>query len=898
MTLSDVTLDHNRTLDNSSNSTEGDGGAIYHLGDQLTITNSTISNNVAETGGGIYLGHGTGTLNNVTITQNVATSAVISDLGGGIYAPTGLSISNTIVAGNAGGYSPDCWGNITSGGHNLIGTNSGCQFTSASGDVVGSYKSPVYANLGPLSDNGGSTQTHALLTGSQAIDAGDPATCSPTDQRGISRPQGAVCDIGAFEGSVAQAPSAVVRTYTAHNAIEMPGDLVCDQSSLANCIGDTDAYNAENNILLFYQFVLSKVGRAGLDGNNLPIIATVHFDAAYDNSYWDGTQIVLGDAHGYANAKNVIGHELTHGITQYGSSLFDYYQSGAIDESIADIWGQFFEQANGAPGDWQIGEDVTGLTAFRDMSNPPLHGDPDRMLSPLYDFDQDRSDNGGIHHNSGINNKAAYLMTVGGTFNKKKVTALGADKTLAIYYEVQMNLLTSGADYLDLYNALYQGCLDLVGGSQGITTGDCQQVRNATDAVQMNLSPKSTYNPEVSYCPAGMTKMPSDLFYDGFENGLGNWTLGTNTGNQRWSDTTFYSSAGEYSLYGSDYDPQSGDQSQTSDTFAAMANGVSVPSGSTPYLYFMQAFGFEYDGHGNYDGGVLEYSTDDGTTWNDAKPLFNAGVNYGGKLYTITNLPDYLYYNNPLHGRFAFVKDSHGYISSRYKLTSLAGKTVKFRFRLGTDILGYGDLGWNVDDVRIYTCVPAASVPVLSLPVRGSLITNYQPTLNWKDATPADVRYQLQVAKNNTFASPLVDTSSLTLSIYPFTSSLDPNTTYYWHVRAFNIAGSASAWSATWSFNTAPLPPILSSPADGTHNRNLRPTFTWSDPNSPGVTGYTIQISKDSGFASILIANTSSATSFTPSAGLPIATKLYWRVRVNGPNGSSFWSPYRSYTTH
>ena len=81
---------------------------------------------------------------------------------------------------------------------------------------------------------------------------------------------------------------------------------------------------------------------------------------------------------------------------------------------------------------------------------------------------KDATDSGGVHTNSGINNKAAYLMVDGGSFNGKTVTAIGADKTLAIYYEVQTNLLTSGADYADLYNALYQGCLNLVGGSSGI----------------------------------------------------------------------------------------------------------------------------------------------------------------------------------------------------------------------------------------------------------------------------------------------------------------------------------------------------------------------------------------------------------------------------------------------
>src|SRR6185369_9231577 len=108
-------------------------------------------------------------------------------------------------------------------------------------------------------------------------------------------------------------------------------------------------------------------------------------------------------------------------------------------------------------------------------------------------------------------------------FNGKTVTALGTNKTLAIYYEVQTNLLTSGADYADLYNALYQGCLNLVGGAAGIVSGDCQQVRNATDAVEMNLQPVTNFNTNAPLCGAGLISNYS--FTDDLESGTSNWTI-------------------------------------------------------------------------------------------------------------------------------------------------------------------------------------------------------------------------------------------------------------------------------------------------------------------------------------------------------------------------------------
>src|ERR1700690_822657 len=526
----------------------------------------------------------------------------------------------------------------------------------------------------------------------------------------------------------------IIGTYTMNgneysSTTPLPGQEVCASDGCPSTT-DPDTLSAQKyatDTSLYYYFHML---RNGLDDYGEGFSTSVHYGNDFYDSFWDESDPVAVFGDGFPAALDVVAHELTHGVTEYGSNLYDYYQSGAIDESLSDIFGEVIDRSYNGEDNWQIGEWLP-KGAIRSLSNPPAFKDPDKMTSRYYDFDTDRSDCGGVHHNSGINNKAAYLMMVGGTFNGKTVTALGTDKTLAIYYEVQMNLLTSGANYLDLYNALYQGCLDLVG-TKGIGTADCQQVRNATDAVQMSFSPSPSYIPSASYCPTGMTQPVNDIFYDGFENGLGNWNLRANTGNQRWSISNMYASSGLNSLYGSDYDPTAGDQNQTSDTFAAMASSVSLPVGSTPYLYFKQAFGFEYYGSQNYDGGVLEYSLDNGTTWKDAKAFFSAGQNYGGTIFTDTTNPDYLSYNNPLHGRSGFVRDSHGYVASRYNLTSLAGKMVMFRWRLGTDFFGYGDLGWNVDDVRIYTCVAAPSVPGLSLPANAGLITTYLPTLSWK----------------------------------------------------------------------------------------------------------------------------------------------------------------------
>ena len=106
------------------------------------------------------------------------------------------------------------------------------------------------------------------------------------------------------------------------------------------------------------------------------------------------------------------------------------------------------------------------------------------MTSPNYFTGSD--DNGGVHWNSGVNNKAVFLMVAGGSFNGKTVTGIGWEKTGAIYYEAQTNLLTSASDYSDLYYAVQQACTNLIG-QKGIAAGDCVQVKNALNAVEMNI---------------------------------------------------------------------------------------------------------------------------------------------------------------------------------------------------------------------------------------------------------------------------------------------------------------------------------------------------------------------------------------------------------------------------
>ena len=205
-------------ITNSTISDNGDIGIVAVRSSGADITNSTISGNE---GGGLWVGNQGIENSNAKVTNSTITGNTTDDGGGGIYVledspfPNNVEIENTIIAGNfdnspAGNdLKPDVSGNFTSSGYNLIGDGTGSTGFDAPGDQVGTRDNPIDPLLGLLQDNGGSTQTHALFTGSPAIDAGNPDLEPPPefDQRGagflrVLDGDGdgtATVDIGAFE---------------------------------------------------------------------------------------------------------------------------------------------------------------------------------------------------------------------------------------------------------------------------------------------------------------------------------------------------------------------------------------------------------------------------------------------------------------------------------------------------------------------------------------------------------------------------------------------------------------------------------------------------------------------------------------------------------------------------
>ena len=331
-----------------------------------------------------------------------------------------------------------------------------------------------------------------------------------------------------------------LKVYTMNNSSNsnvLPGTLVCGTGTgnpLCGSPADPDAQGAYTNTFKVYDYYKDVFGRLSFDDLDTELTSSVHYGSSYFNAFWDGQQMVYGDADKFAQAFDVIAHELTHGVTQYTSNLIYEHQSGALNESWSDVMAVFAgcSSATGtADCNWLMG-DTLNYGALRDLSNPPAYNDPDHMS--LYLWWPLERDNGGVHKNSGIPNKAAYLLTAGtagGTFHGVTVTGIGYIKAEQIYYRAMKNYLTTYSDFTAARASLYQSCRDLIG-SFGITSDDCDQVSNAWAAVGVGSpavvvpSGHTLYLPVILRTYSSSSCSPSGILANGgFEAGDSPWVV-------------------------------------------------------------------------------------------------------------------------------------------------------------------------------------------------------------------------------------------------------------------------------------------------------------------------------------------------------------------------------------
>ncbi|WP_215141360.1 M4 family metallopeptidase [Exiguobacterium qingdaonense] len=259
-----------------------------------------------------------------------------------------------------------------------------------------------------------------------------------------------------------------IYTYDARNRNILPGYLWADVDNIFNSSYDRAAVSAHVNATKTYDFYKNLYGRNSYDNYGAALNSTVHYGSRYNNAFWDGSKMVYGDGDGstftsLSGALDVVAHELTHAVTEYTAGLIYQNESGAINEAVSDIFGTVAEYSVGSNFDWLIGEDIytPGVAgdALRSMSNPAAYGDPDHY-SKRYTGTQD---NGGVHINSGIVNKAAYLLGNGGSHYGVSVQGVGVIAMGDIYYRALTVYLTPSSNFSSLRQAVVQSAKDLYG---------------------------------------------------------------------------------------------------------------------------------------------------------------------------------------------------------------------------------------------------------------------------------------------------------------------------------------------------------------------------------------------------------------------------------------------------
>jgi Zn-dependent metalloprotease len=214
--------------------------------------------------------------------------------------------------------------------------------------------------------------------------------------------------------------------YDAENNQNLPGTLVRKEGDPAT--GKPAVDEAFDGLGATFDFYWDIFERNSLDDEGMQLNATVHFGRGYNNAFWDGQRMVFGDGDGYlfnrfTASLDVIAHELTHGVTEDEARLIYFFQSGALNESVSDIFGALVKQRlrkqQAREADWLIGaelltKEVEGV-ALRSMKDPgTAFDDPvlgkDPQPKHMKDFVRTYEDNGGVHINSGIPNHAFYLL--------------------------------------------------------------------------------------------------------------------------------------------------------------------------------------------------------------------------------------------------------------------------------------------------------------------------------------------------------------------------------------------------------------------------------------------------------------------------------------------------------
>ena len=215
-----------------------------------------------------------------------------------------------------------------------------------------------------------------------------------------------------------------VETYNLNNGTNYT-NATDFTSATSSFTGDATGVQAHYCAEKTHSYYLNEHNRNSYNNAGAKLKSYVHYSNNYVNAFWDGTRMTYGDGdgnnYGPLVSLDICGHEITHGVTEYSANLTYSYESGALNESFSDIFGECVEHFAAGSNDWLMGDQIgAGGSggALRSMSNPNVYGDPDTYQGT--NWYSGTGDNGGVHTNSGVQNKWCYILAMGETGTNDK----------------------------------------------------------------------------------------------------------------------------------------------------------------------------------------------------------------------------------------------------------------------------------------------------------------------------------------------------------------------------------------------------------------------------------------------------------------------------------------------
>lgn len=312
-----------------------------------------------------------------------------------------------------------------------------------------------------------------------------------------------------------------IRTYNMNNGSNYGAatDFTNTSTSWTTTGIDQAATDAHWGAEMTYDYFMLNHGRNSIDGAGYNLLSYLHYNTNYNNAFWDGTRMTYGDGNGTSytifTGLDVCGHEIAHGLTSNTSNLTYSNESGALNESYSDIFGNSIENyARPTQWSWKIGEDiVVGGAGLRNMSNPNLFSDPDTYNGTYWYTGT--GDNGGVHTNSGVSNYWYFLLVNGGIgtndiSNSYTVSSIGWTAASRIAFRALTVYYTPSTNYATARNLSIQAAKDLYGNC----SNEVVQVTNAWYAVGVGPAYSNSISPNFVASGTSFCSVPATINFN------------------------------------------------------------------------------------------------------------------------------------------------------------------------------------------------------------------------------------------------------------------------------------------------------------------------------------------------------------------------------------------------